>query len=175
MDHKARILAKCSYQCADIFAGHWQDAAARPGEINISLDSSSPEIYRNVKGINGFARVVDSLKKYVADARSPAQIVLKYIIYEKQPDTGNCAIHQNVRISWHQKIQLSFDFREVNANKVSEQTLCCGGFSCPGRPGILALKRCLFISPGKLLKKSTILQWPIFHDFLLAIQKKDYL
>ena len=174
MDHKARILAKCSYQCADIFAGHWQDAAARPGEINISLDSSSPEIYRNVKGINGFARVVDSLKKYVADARSPAQIVLKYIIYEKQPDTGNCAIHQNVRISWHQKIQLSFDFREVNANKVSEQTYVAAAFMSrqAWNFGIEAMP---FYLSGKLLKKSTILQWPIFHDFLLAIQKKDYL
>lgn len=99
------------------------------GEINISLDSSSPEIYRNVKGINGFARVVDSLKKYVADARSPAQIVLKYIIYEKNNQIPEIAQFIKMCASLGiKKIQLSFDFREVNANKVSEQTYVAAAF-----------------------------------------------
>lgn len=142
------------------------------GEINISLDSSSPEIYRNVKGINGFARVVDSLKKYVADARSPAQIVLKYIIYEKTTryrklrNSSKCAhLLASKKFSFHLISGKSMPIKLVNR-------LMLRRLSCPGRPGILASKRVLFISPGKLLKKSTILQWPIFHDFLLAIQKK---
>lgn len=99
------------------------------GEINISLDSSSPEIYKAVKGVNGFAKVVDSLKKYVADARSPEQIVLKYIIYEKNNQIPEIAQFIKMCASLGIRIiQLSFDFREVNANKVSEQTYIAAAF-----------------------------------------------
>lgn len=99
------------------------------GEINISLDSSSPEIYKSVKGVNGFAKVVDSLKKYVADARSPEQIVLKYIIYEKNNQIPEIAQFIKLCASLGiKRIQLSFDFREVNAGKVSEQTYIAAAF-----------------------------------------------
>lgn len=99
------------------------------GEINISLDSSSPKTYRDVKGVNGFGKVMDSLGQYVADASSPEQIVLKYIIFEKNNRIPEIANFIKLCASLGIKnIQLSLDFREVNSNTVSEQTYLAAAF-----------------------------------------------
>lgn len=99
------------------------------GQINISLDSSSPQIYKAVKGVNGFAKVTDSLKRYVHDARDTSQIVLKYIIFEKNNSIPEIEHFLKLCASLGIKhIQLSLDFREINANSVSEQTCLAAAF-----------------------------------------------
>ena len=49
----------------------------RKGEINISLDSGSPEIYQKVKGVDGFSAVWKNLGRYVAEAPDGQKITLK--------------------------------------------------------------------------------------------------
>lgn len=99
------------------------------GQINISLDSSSPEIYRAVKGVDGFAKVADSLKRYVHDARDSAQVIVKYIIFEKNNRIPEIKRFIKLCSSLGLKhIQLSLDFREINANSVSEQTCLAAAF-----------------------------------------------
>ena len=39
------------------------------GGVNVSLDSASPEVYRAVKGVDGFTRVTANIERYRAAAR----------------------------------------------------------------------------------------------------------
>lgn len=90
--------------------------------LDISLDSSSPAGYRKVKGLDGFRKVTENLRRYAQ--YNPQRIVLKYIIFNENNDLRE--IEGFLRICAGLKIgyaQFSLDFREVNAGTVSEKTL----------------------------------------------------
>lgn len=96
--------------------------AEERGHINVSLDSGTPETYRNIKGVDGFDKVLENLKKYRSAGKN--NIVLKYIIFEQNNNIKeiNAFLHiaKLLRIN---EIEFSLNFQEVNAGKVSEKTL----------------------------------------------------
>ncbi|EGW49794.1 hypothetical protein HMPREF1022_03095 [Desulfovibrio sp. 6_1_46AFAA] len=47
------------------------------GGVNVSLDSASPEVYRAVKGVDGFTRVTANIERYRAAAREAGLIHLQ--------------------------------------------------------------------------------------------------
>lgn len=113
----------------------------RRGEINISLDSGSPEIYQKVKGVDGFSTVWKNLGQYVAEAHDIQQITIKYIIFE-----ANNSIPE-----------ITNDFREVNGKGPSEKTLVAAAFF-RSRAAELRLECSPFFLPPKYLKAINALQ-----------------
>ncbi|MBD5641166.1 MAG: radical SAM protein [Desulfovibrio sp.] len=95
--------------------------------INISLDSSSPAAYKRVKGLDGFQKVTDSLKKYAE--YDPGALTLKYIIFEENNSPAEVAgfirLCKALNVA---QAQYSLDFRETNSRKVSEKTLTTAAF-----------------------------------------------
>lgn len=105
------------------------------GGVNISLDCGTPGTYRKVKGVDGFDKVVGTIGRYCAAASgasgtcaappaSGASVHLKYIVFEDNngpDDIENffkiCRAHNITAVN------LSLDFREVNARRVSPATL----------------------------------------------------
>ncbi|MDL2267375.1 radical SAM protein [Desulfovibrio sp. OttesenSCG-928-G15] len=99
------------------------------GGINISLDSGSPEVYEKVKGLPGFAKVTENIRKYVQAATSPMQVSLKYIIFE--PNNSVAEITRFFDLCGElgiREVDRSFDFRDVNAGKVSEKSLVAAAY-----------------------------------------------
>lgn len=99
------------------------------GRINISLDSGSPEVYQKVKGLPGFEKVTENIKKYMDAAISPFQVCLKYIIFEPTngiPEiTRFFALCNSLGIK---EVNRSFDFRDVNKGQVSEKSLLAAAY-----------------------------------------------
>lgn len=94
------------------------------GKINISLDSGTPQKYKQIKGVDKFVKVVENIKNYRLACRDPFQIDLKYIIFEQNNELAE--IEKFIRLCHAldiKSIEFSFDFREVNKNKVSNQSL----------------------------------------------------
>lgn len=99
------------------------------GAINISLDSGTPETYRRVKGVDAFDKVVSSLRQYCDAASDTGQIHLKYIIFEANNAIAEIESFLSLCSSLHIKnIQLSFDFRELNADALSRKSLLAAAF-----------------------------------------------
>lgn len=48
----------------------------RDGSINISIDSGTKETYKSIKGLDGFSKVVENIKKY----RQSGNVIIKYIV-----------------------------------------------------------------------------------------------
>ncbi len=100
---------------------------AGKGLINISLDSASREKYKEVKGVDGWDKVIKTIKSYAATA--PDQIELKYIIFEATNQLTEIAAFFELCNSLSiKRVQYSLDFREVNAEKVSQNTLMAAAF-----------------------------------------------
>jgi sulfatase maturation enzyme AslB (radical SAM superfamily) len=108
---------------------HYSDAIAAllskdAGSINISLDCGSPEIYKIVKGVDGFERVIANIGKYVSASVNKYDVTIKYIIFaannSQQEIEKFFAIMKHIGIK---NLQFSFNFREVNANNISNETL----------------------------------------------------
>lgn len=99
------------------------------GEIYISLDSGSAEVYQKVKGVDGFSTVIKNLGHYAAEAADIQKITLKYIIFE-----ANNSIPEITRFFdlvtglGIQRVPFSLDFREVNGKGPSEKTLLGAAF-----------------------------------------------
>lgn len=97
------------------------------GEINISLDSGSPETYQRVKGVNGFERVYANLKEYAR--RNSKKIALKYIIYERNNTIRDVERFLGIASSLGIKnIEFSFNFKELQKNSISAATLQASAF-----------------------------------------------
>ena len=96
--------------------------------MNVSLDSGSAEVYKRVKGVDGFDIVIDNLRKY--DQVANKNIDLKYIIF----DLNNDIIEINKFLLFAKSlknlraVEFSFDFREVNNSAVSSKTKVAASF-----------------------------------------------
>lgn len=99
------------------------------GGVNISLDSATAEVYRDVKGVDGFARVVSSLEQYCAATVDKSRIHVKYIIFEKNNKVKEIerffALCTSLGVN---NVQFSLNFLEVNKGEVSPQTLLGAAF-----------------------------------------------
>ncbi|MBQ7618363.1 MAG: hypothetical protein IJS50_05760 [Desulfovibrio sp.] len=92
------------------------------------MDSGSAEVYKRVKGVDGFDIVIDNLRKY--DQVANKNIDLKYIIF----DLNNDIIEINKFLLFAKSlknlraVEFSFDFREVNNSAVSSKTKVAASF-----------------------------------------------
>lgn len=97
------------------------------GKINVSLDCGGPSVYRSVKGVDKFDAAVGNIKQYAS--ANPANVELKYIIYEKNNDISE--IRKFVTLAKEigvKNLQFSFDFREQNAGRISQKSLIAAAF-----------------------------------------------
>ena len=121
--------------------------------LNVSLDSGSSAVYRDVKGVDGFDRVTTNLRKYAESAADMDRIELKYIVFEKNNSREEvdrflalCGL-LGVR-----RVQLSLNFLEVNANRVSDLTLNTAAYFLY-RAMLLNLQCAPFFLSGALVTK----------------------
>lgn len=98
------------------------------GSINVSLDSGSAKTYKSVKGVDKFREVTENIEKYSQQSH-PACIQLKYIVFEENnriPDIESfLAFCARLGVP---EIYYSLDFREINGNTISEQTILAAAF-----------------------------------------------
>ncbi|MDE5833829.1 MAG: radical SAM protein [Desulfovibrio sp.] len=117
------------------------------GTMTVSLDCGDPETYKKIKGLDGFASAYASLKKY-ADAGAD-NMTLKYIVFEQNnniKDVNNfIATAKRLGIN---KIEFSFDFRELNQNKLSDKTILAAAYLLV-RAGAEKLELASFFIPPK--------------------------
>lgn len=91
--------------------------------LNVSLDSGSSEVYRAVKGVDGFDKVTANIAAYAEKAASPEAIELKYIVFEKNNSREEIErFFTFCKICGIRRVQLSLNFLEVNAGALSEST-----------------------------------------------------
>lgn len=119
--------------------------------VNISLDSASPDVYRAVKGVDGFARVVEHVKGYVLAASDPTSVHLKYIIFAKNNAMKHierflelcCRLHVHC-------VQYSLNFEELKSGGAQTQSLLGAAFF-RHRAAALGLKAWPFFIPPAVL------------------------
>ena len=94
------------------------------GGVNVSLDSVDPETYKAVKGVDGFARVTENLRRYIDAAADKDAVHVKYIIFalNNQWDIID-AFFDLCRELGVRNVQFSFDFREINSGELSDASL----------------------------------------------------
>ena len=98
--------------------------ASGKGGVNISLDSANPAIYKAVKGVDGFTRVTENLRRYVDVAADSGAVHVKYIIFALNNDLDAIdAFFGLCRDLGVTNVQFSFDFREVNNGELSDTNL----------------------------------------------------
>lgn len=99
------------------------------GGVNVSLDSASPEVYRAVKGVDGFTRVTANIERYRAAAREAGLIHLKYIIFEKNNAVAELerffALCRALDVT---SVQFSLNFQELNGAGPAPKTLLGAAF-----------------------------------------------
>lgn len=92
--------------------------------LNVSLDSGSSAVYREVKGVDGFDKVTTNLARYAEAAVDVGKIELKYIVFEKNNTTEEVdRFFALCGLLGVRRVQLSLNFLEVNAGVVSDATL----------------------------------------------------
>lgn len=92
--------------------------------INISLDSADEHSYKEIKGVNGWNKVLDTLSRYVSASSHAGNITLKYIIMECNNALECIESFLDLCTKFGiKRVEYSFDFREVNSNKVSAKTI----------------------------------------------------
>ena len=128
------------------------------GEINISPDSGSPEIYHKVKGVDGFAAVCKNLGQYVAEAADIQKITLKYIIFDANNSIPEITKFFELCTELGiKKVQFSLDFREVYGRGPAEKTLVSAAFF-RSRAAELDMQCSAFFLPPQYLKPIVALQ-----------------
>lgn len=98
------------------------------GHINVSLDSGSPEVYRQVKGVNAWQKVIDNLRQYCKHGK-PENITLKYIVFDANNKIGE--IEKFLMLCGElgiKKINYSLNFIETNSGKVSDKTIVAAAY-----------------------------------------------
>lgn len=100
------------------------------GAVNVSLDSGTPATYRAVKGVDGFARVTDTLARYRAAAGEDVRrITAKYIVFEINNAIPEIERFFEICAALDiRSVQFSLDFREVNGAGPSAKTLLAAAF-----------------------------------------------
>jgi len=94
------------------------------GGVNISLDAATPEIYKAVKGVDGFARVTENLRRYIDAATDSGAVHVKYIIFDLNNDLDTIDVFFELcRGLGVTNVLFSFDFREVNSGGLSDASL----------------------------------------------------
>ena len=73
--------------------------ASEKSFLTISLDSGSPEVFKQIKGVDKFNDVLKNIKRYVKDAKDAKnRIMIKYIILEGVNDSkteiDKCGIYE---------------------------------------------------------------------------------
>lgn len=96
------------------------------GAVNISLDSCSRETYKAVKGLDGFHRVLDTVRRYAA--ANADMVVLKYIVFEANNEPGEIENFLQLSRKLGVRVQYSLNFVEINNNAVSEKTLLAAAY-----------------------------------------------
>ena len=99
------------------------------GRVNISLDSGNAATYARVKGGDWWANVLSSMQKYFAAAITPGQIDLKYIVFEENNTIAEVEqFFQVCQDVGAKKVQLSFNFLEVNSGRVSDNSIAAAAY-----------------------------------------------
>ena len=101
----------------------------RKGRVNISLDCAGPEVYKKVKGLDGWAPVLRTLEQYAEASTGFDGIDLKYIIFNA--NNAVAEVESFLRLCLRlgiQSVHYSLDFREVNAGKVSPKTYLAAAY-----------------------------------------------
>ena len=99
------------------------------GRVNISLDAGNAAVYTRVKGGDWWNDVIASMESYFAAALTPEQIDIKYIIFEDNNKIAD--VEQFFQICSKlgaKKVQLSFNFLEVNRGAVSERSIAAAAY-----------------------------------------------
>ncbi|MDR0565043.1 MAG: radical SAM protein, partial [Azoarcus sp.] len=156
----------------------------KQGIINVSLDASCAETYKSIKGIDSFNRVIKNLRRYIEAAQDKKAVVIKYIVYSKnnsQEEIINfCKLCHLLGIK---EIQFSFDFREVRANTVSDDSIRAAnllyrsakemGMNCvPFYPDPKLIQRMAALSNEKTHQTGINLQ--SLNDGIRAFKADDY-
>ena len=94
------------------------------GKVNVSLDSYDSESYQNVKGVDGWEAVINTLKTYMGLPEARQRVDVKYLIYEENNRLSNIhhffGVCRDLGVT---NVQYSFNFREINKNAVSKKSL----------------------------------------------------
>ncbi|MBQ9405597.1 MAG: radical SAM protein [Desulfovibrio sp.] len=99
------------------------------GAVNVSLDSASPDVYRAVKGINDFTRVVEHVRCYAAAACVPSLVHVKYIIFEKNNSLKEIARFLELCASLNVGVvQYSLNFKDLNSVGAQPKSLLGAAF-----------------------------------------------
>lgn len=131
--------------------------ASGQGRLNVSLDSGSATGYARVKGGDWWEKVVASLEKYFAMAKTPEQIDIKYIVFEQNNKIieierfFNFCRHLGVR-----SVQFSFDFEEVNEGMVSEQSILGAAYFMQRAQGLAFTCEPFFVGSSLLARIDTV-------------------
>jgi len=98
--------------------------AGGKGGVNVSLDSVSPETYKAVKGVDGFAKVTENLRRYLDAAAVRDVVHVKYVIFALNNQLDAIGAFFNLCSDLGvTHVQFSFDFREVNSGQLSNASL----------------------------------------------------
>ncbi len=101
----------------------------RAGRVNVSLDSGSSEVYALVKGLDGWKPVMRTLERYAEASTGWDGLDLKYIIFDATNAVAEVeSFFQVCKRFGIQSAQYSLDFREVNADKVSNKTYLAAAY-----------------------------------------------
>lgn len=131
----------CAYLCAQGYIQRVHTNAIRyspslemllkegRGQVNSSIDAGSAAVFRKIKGVDRWNNVLETLRRYREAAVIPPQLSVKFIIFEANNAMAEIAkffaVCEDVGIN---HVIWSFDFREVNAGKVSEKTLLAAAY-----------------------------------------------
>ncbi len=92
--------------------------------VNISLDAGTQETFEKVKGVPSWTKVLNTLQKYRKSAINPKSLVLKYIVFEQTNSLRDIDCFVKICKGLDiRSVQISLDFREINANTVSKETV----------------------------------------------------
>lgn len=99
------------------------------GTICVSLDSASSAMYKAVKQVDKFSQVLANIKRYISESNNAFGVYLKYIVFEKNNHVHEIESFLKLCLSLGvSNIELSFNFREVNAQKLSQKTMLAAAF-----------------------------------------------
>ena len=99
------------------------------GAVNVSLDSASPGVYRAVKGVDAFTRVVEHIRRYAAAACTPGLVHVKYIVFAKNNSVKEIAHFLDLCCSLHvDVVQYSLNFAELNTGSAQATSLLGAAF-----------------------------------------------
>ena len=99
------------------------------GAVNVSLDSASPGVYRAVKGVDAFPRVVEHIRRYAAAACTPGLVHVKYIVFAKNNSVKEIAHFLDLCCSLGvDVVQYSLNFAELNTGSAQATSLLGAAF-----------------------------------------------